>query len=201
MPENEASHAEYIAHWLKLLEHPLPVPLSYEILQGGISGAATYRILHPGGSSILKVVPAQSPAVVLTRGEREIEFYRLFSNRLPIATPEVLACHGPSSEGCALLLRAYDPMPEVAGWTVEEYRTAARELAWLHTMFWGECDKLKPYAWLQQPSNDLRGCQEDALAAWRALWEQERLKKLFGTAVIGRLEEGIGMLTGSDPAI
>lgn len=59
----------------------------YEVLPGGISGVATYRVRVANEYLILKIVEATHPRDVRERAAREILFYRNLTDRIPVHVP------------------------------------------------------------------------------------------------------------------
>jgi hypothetical protein len=188
------SHPEHARSWLDRLAYRPGDVTRVEVLGSSPSGAWTCRLDVGDEGLILKVVSAASPPYVLERGRREVLFYRHFSDIVPVRTPEIVASYGPASDGCALLLRVYDPPPAIAGWGQELYRTAATELAMLHASYWDSTDGLDGLGWLRQPHGDDPGpaiSPAAALSSWRALWTQRRFATVFDPPAMRAIETGI----------
>lgn len=187
------SQLRTVERWLEVLAYRPRDRIRVAVLRAGPSGASTFRLGHGDEQLILKVVPADSPPHALERGRREVRFYHHLSSAVPLRTPEVLALHESSPEGCALLLRAGDAPPRIADWGCSLYRIMASQLAALHATYWDRTDELERFAWLRGFGDAPGGAPSpaQALASWRALWRQPRLTAVFGTRVVRAIETGI----------
>lgn len=199
MSQATSLHQERIQHWLDVLGYRPRGELRFQLLRDGRSGAFTYRIRSVGEALILKIVLAESPPEVVGRGVREVLFYSRLAGTIPLLLPEVVASYGPEEgatlDGLALLLKEYRSPQPVASWDPDQYEAVARQLARLHALYWGKAEKLARLEWLRQPNDDFSPLRESALSAWRALWAQERLVKVFDALVIDRIEKALDHLT------
>jgi aminoglycoside phosphotransferase len=140
--------------------------LHYAVLQGGISGASTYRIHGSGVDAVLKVASRDAPAATLERARRELRFYLDLATAIPVRVPRLLGWAEEES-GLALLLAAHAPAqsPRRA-----DFGGIARNIALLHAAFWDKTEALSEYGWLR-PANRAtdREAVERARQWWRAL--------------------------------
>lgn len=221
---------EVVEGWLKLLGYRRNGPLRIEALRDGRSGAVTCRVVDAGEEMVLKAVLSESPRWVLERGTREVLFYSRLAGIVPVTVPEVVATYGPVDEPArgdatqrqptsresidnlddglggglevcsALLLKAYRAPEPVRRWSRAKYEAVAKQLARLHSVHWGMTDGLRLFEWLRRPAVDFSSSRDPAHAAWRALWEQERLAGVFDGAVTGVIENALECLAGSSGA-
>src|SRR5437899_12930805 len=82
MKQQQWAHRQEIKHYLKKM-HRSPEHLqAYQILQGGSSGAATYRLQMTDEELILKVTRTESERGVRERAQRELSCYQILIPRL-----------------------------------------------------------------------------------------------------------------------
>jgi aminoglycoside phosphotransferase (APT) family kinase protein len=142
--------------------------LHYELLQGGISGTATYRVVLPNEQVVLKVAEPSSPYHVLERARREILFYRDLAERIPLRVPAVLGL-APDKSSPWLCLRAYDPAPPIDTWIDQHYLDIAEQLGRFHAAFWNDTQQLSHLPWLRKQSPADPATRRQAAVSWRAL--------------------------------
>jgi Ser/Thr protein kinase RdoA (MazF antagonist) len=176
-----------------------PTIRDYEVLQGGISGAATYRVHSAGQHVVLKIVEAISPPDLLERAEREISFYSALSARIPLRVPAVL---GISTDASAygLCLRAYRPAFAVETWNERNYTELAQELGRFHATFWNSTDQLshlrslRKHTWSSDPSTLLQ-----ASASWRGLLQRPQNRDKVSPDELTWIDRVLSRLDGLNP--
>jgi hypothetical protein len=197
MHAHAGTQVRAVRRWLEVLAYPRREVSRVVALRSGASGASTYRVEFGDETLILKVVAPGSPPHILERGWREVLFYRHLAPLVPVRTPEVLASHGPSPDGRAVLLRAYAAPPGIASWVPARYRTAASQLAALHASYWNRTDELHHFAWLRGSGDPARATSPAAaLVTWRALWRQQRLADIFDAGTVSAIEAGVDQVDG-----
>lgn len=141
-----------------------------ETLRGGISGAATYRVIvAPVGAIVCKLTRAGCAHYVWERALREWRFYRHLRPHQPLRTPRMLASTC-DERGLALALTAYHSPIPASQWTRRGFLAVADHLAHLHAAHWNDTESLATHAWLRR-----RGFtsspreRERATVAWRTL--------------------------------
>ncbi len=163
-----------------------------ELLSGGVSGAATYRVHGLTELCVLKVIAADSAAYVRARGCREIYFYDELAARIPLHTPRVLGSLIEESGSCALLLAAYTPMKPASELKGAEFTEIARELASFHAVYWNHTDQLDNLSWLEKPKpSDLTKDARHAYETWQALAQQPQLREVLTDATLGEIESAL----------
>jgi Ser/Thr protein kinase RdoA (MazF antagonist) len=173
LDDDETRHRDRIAAGLCSMELESAIR-GYEVLQGGISGAATHRVHVAGRPVVLKIVEAGSPPELLERAEREMSFYRALSHRIPLRVPAML---GMSTQGStySLCLQGYRPVPAVVSWTERYYVEIAHELGRFHATFWNRTRLLSHFRWLRihrwtcAPS-----LVQQAAASWRGAFQRHQ---------------------------
>jgi Ser/Thr protein kinase RdoA (MazF antagonist) len=176
-----------------------PTIREYEVLQGGISGAATYRVHVAGRHVILKIVDAGSPPALLERAEREIDFYRALSDRIPLRVPAIV---GISTDASAygLCLRAYRPAMAVETWNERYYTELAQELGRFHATFWNRTDQLshlqslRKHTWSSDSSTLL-----EAAAWWRSLLQRPRSRTEVSPHELSWIDQSLSRLDELEP--
>lgn len=156
-----------------------------ELLGGGASGAATYRVHGLSEPCVLKVVAADSPGYLRARGRREVRFYEELAAHLPLRTPRVLASSVEPSGACALLLGAYAPMKAAPEVSEAEFADIAAQLAGFHAVYWNRTGPLEALSWLEGPKAvDLTRDAAHAAETWRTLARLPQFQKLLTDAVL-----------------
>jgi Ser/Thr protein kinase RdoA (MazF antagonist) len=179
MRDDNAAHQRRIEEALAWIERE-PISLrGYAELQGGVSGAYTYRLELAMQDAVLKVVMPGSDPQVLACGRREVAFYRELAPQIPLGVPHVLGLYA-DSDSVALLLAAYRPAPPLSEWTGHDYLTIAEQLARLHAAYWNATGSLSGLAWLHRPAErtSVESVRE-AATYWRALAAESRFAGVF----------------------
>ena len=140
---------------------------SYQILQGGISGAATYWLHTVGEELVCKFTRAGSKPGILERALRELRFYQSLAPLLSLRVPQVLA-HVQNTQGIALLLKACRPSPPASSWQPEDYFEVASQLGQFHATFWNSTEQVGAYSWLRKDSEQN---VQQAIIQWQVLSE------------------------------
>lgn len=155
------------------------VILRHEVLQGGISGASTYRVHLPGEQVMLKITDEDSPAYVRERARREVFFYRDLAHHIPLRIPAVLDSAAGAS-ATWLCLVSYEPAPPIGTWTEQQYLEIARQLGEFHAAFWDSTQQLSDLPWLRlaMQSTDPTDILQ-AADAWHALAQQPRFRDIL----------------------
>lgn len=174
-------HAEdMLRMWLPAVQLDPAQLQHYELLHGGVSGSAVYRLYGFAHPYILKITLADAPPYVHERAQRELAFYQSPVASLPIAIPQLYAAvMDPAGAGSALLLAAYHPMPQPSKWTSAQYMTVAQQLAQLHARYWGRTEQLSIHPWLRPYHEPAAQTIADAREAWWALQQKPRFAALF----------------------
>ena len=160
-----------------------------ELLSGGVSGAATYRVHGLTEPCVLKIIAAESAAYVRARGYREIRFYNELAARIPLHTPRVLGSLIEESGFCALLLAAYTPIKPARELDDAEFTEIARELASFHAVYWDHTDQLDNLSWLVKPKPlDLTKDARHAYETWQALAQQPQFYEVLTDATLRNIE-------------
>lgn len=163
-----------------------------ELLSGGVSGAATYRVHGLAEPCVLKVTAAESAAYVRARGYREICFYDELAARIPLHTPRVLASLIEASGYCALLLAAYTPMKPANELNDAEFTDIAKQLASFHAVYWNCTDQFDSLSWLEKPKVlDLTRDARHAYETWRALAQQSQFFEILTDSTLRDLEAAL----------
>lgn len=169
-----------------------------ELLSGGASGAATYRVHGFCEPCVLKVVAAESAAHLWAGGRREIRFYDELAAHLPLRTPRVLASLVEASGYAALLLEAHTPIKPATELNSAEFTEMAGQLARFHAVYWDRTGPLDALAWLEKPQLDLTREVRHASATWRALAGQPQLQAVLTGSVLRDVEVALTEL-GTKP--
>jgi Ser/Thr protein kinase RdoA (MazF antagonist) len=186
---DDAVHHGRITACLRLLQRDAG-SFRFEVLQGGVSGAATYRVSLENEQIVLKVAGEGAPSYVLERARRELRFYRELAGRIPLRVPELLGVA--EAAGPCLALRAYSPVPPIETWTEEHYLDIAKQLSRFHALFWNRTDQLARLPWLRvhrwRPDSAL---MERAAAAWRHLANDPDRQRILTPDEIGWIKEAM----------
>jgi Ser/Thr protein kinase RdoA (MazF antagonist) len=169
MMQQEWARRQEIEHCLKKM-HRSPEQLqAYQILQEGISGAATYRLQMTGEELVLKVTSMESERSVRERAQRELSFYQTLAPRLTLHAPQMVA-HVRDTKMIALLLAVYEPSAPPIQWQERQYLQVAEQLAQLHASFWKNTELVTHLSWLRREQWTLSGLQlHQAAQQWQAL--------------------------------
>ncbi|HEV2460083.1 MAG TPA: aminoglycoside phosphotransferase family protein, partial [Ktedonobacterales bacterium] len=179
MSENDTAHRRRIEGALARVHGGQASFVGFEVLQGGISGAYTYRLHLADKDAVLKVVLPGADSQVLARGQREIAFYRDLTPRIPLRVPHVLGLHADAAS-VALLLAAYRPAPQASEWAEQDYLTVAEQLARLHAIYWNATESLSGLTWLHRPAECMSAeSVRQASTCWRALAAEPRFAGVF----------------------
>jgi len=160
--------------------HSSPEQLrGYQTLQGGISGAVTYRLQMVQGDLICKITHAQSDLSVLQRAQREYLFYQQMASSLPLRVPHMVAqVHDP--KGIALLLTAYQAAPPAEQWQEEHYVAVAKQLGQFHAAFWRNTKQLAQSSWLRKSDENTSDLQmQQAEIQWQAIQQDPPVVSLI----------------------
>lgn len=178
-----------------------PAIARYDVLQGGISGAFTYRVRLANDTLVLKIAGAESSPDALDRFRREIMFYRLLAGRVSLRVPAVLGLSAdePSPWLC---LRAYQPAPPIESWEQRHYLEIAGQLGWFHAAFWNREAELSHLVWLRRPDGvtDPATLQR-AAASWHALQQQLPLHDAVTPVEIAWIEAMLSRVDRLDAAL
>jgi Ser/Thr protein kinase RdoA (MazF antagonist) len=175
METDETTHRARVTGGLHLAGLD-PTITRHEILQGGISGAATYRVGLPNEHVVLKVTEADDSYYLVERAQREMGFYRELADRIPLAVPKVRGLSRDASTR-VICLRAYDPAPPIDAWTEGDYLEVATQLGRFHALFWDDVQRLAHLLWLRRERWPADPAQ--AAAIWRVLLEEPVRQKLL----------------------
>jgi thiamine kinase-like enzyme len=160
-----------------------------ELLSGGVSGAATYLVYGLSESCVLKVVAAESPDPVRSRGQREIHFYNELAPHIPLHTPRVLASLIEESGYCALLLEAYAPMKPASELSDAEFAEITQQLASFHALYWNRTERLNDFSWIEKPKRvDLTHDARHASETWQTLAQQPQFRELLTDSSLRDIE-------------
>lgn len=179
MEQQERVDRQQLEYFLNKMGYPPEHLEGYQILQGGVSGAATYRLQLREGEFICKVTRAQSEQSIFERAQREFLFYQQLAPHVPLRIPHIVArvC---DPHGIALLLSAYQPSPPASQWQEQEYVEAARQIGELHATFWKTTEQTAQYSWLQRPNEPMSELQiKQAETQWQALQEDVHVSRLI----------------------
>ena len=171
MEQQDRVYRQQIEYFLNKMDYPPEHLQGYQILQGGISGAATYRLQMIEGEFVCKITRAQSEQYGFERAQREFLFYQQLAPRVPLRVPHVVA-HVRDPQGTALLLSAYQPSPPASQWQEEDYVEAARQIGELHATFWKNTEQIAQCSWLQRRKEHISKLQvKQVEAQWQAMQE------------------------------
>ncbi len=169
MKQLEWARRQEIEQCLKKM-HRSPEQLqAYQILQGGSSGAATYRLQMTGEELVLKVTSMGSERSVRERAQRELSFYQTLVPRLTLLAPHMIA-HVHDTKAIALLLTVYEPSAPPIQWQEQQYLKVAEQLAQLHASFWKNTEAVTQFSWLRREQWTLSVLQlQQATQQWQAI--------------------------------
>jgi len=180
VPERvDIPHRDILARCLATLGTDPDHLLGYDVLAGGASGASVYRLRFPPGDLVLKVTRPESPAYLLERARREIQFYRHLASNVQVQVPRVIASRCDNAIGACLLLEAYEPSHPPAAWTETRYVQAAEQLGRFHAAFWGEVRDLSTFGWLRR----IKELAEADIRRASTHWERLRAEGRFETVL------------------
>lgn len=163
-----------------------------ELLSGGASGAATYRVHGLSEPCVLKVVAAESPAYLRARGRREVRFYRELAAHVPLQTPHVLGGLVEASGACALLLAAYAPIEPASELKGADFAEIAEQLAGFHAVYWDRTAPFDAPPWTEKPKTvDLTHDAQHASRTWQVLARQPQFQELLTDATLRDLEAAL----------
>lgn len=169
-----------------------------ELLGGGASGAATYRVYGLAEPCVLKVIEAGSPDYLRTRGQREICFYRQLAVHVPLRTPQVMASVLEESGYCALLIAAYSPIASANELNMTQFVEVAEQLAGFHAVHWNRTDLLGGFPWIEQPKIvDLSQAAHHAAQCWRKLGQQSQFRELLTGLRLRQIEAALGEISAT----
>ena len=175
----EQSRKQEIEYFLSKMHYAPEQLQSYRLLQGGISGAATYWLHMTNEELVCKITRVDSERSVLERAQRELHFYQLLAPQLPLRVPQVLASVQ-DAQGIVLLLMAYRPSPPARLWLQEQYVEVASQLGRLHAPFWKKTERAAQYSWLRRHTGNISVQRMQwAKEQWQALQEDARLMSLI----------------------
>ncbi len=97
---------------------------------------------------VLKEPQGATRAGMAGAGRREVNFYRILADQLPLRTPQLMASH-PDGEWLALSVLSGGREPE--HWSAQDYLLATDKLVELHDRFWALGEDLKIFPWLTRP--------------------------------------------------
>ncbi len=164
-----------------------------ELLSGGVSGAATYRVHGLTEPCVLKVTVAESAAYVRARGYREIRFYDELAAGIPIHTPRVLASLIEESGYCALLISAHEPMKAATELNDADFTDIAKQLASFHAVYWNRTNQVDNRLWLEKPKTlDLTDDARHAYETWQTLARQPQFYEVLTDSTLRDLEAALG---------
>lgn len=176
MEQNDSTHFQQIEHYLQKLLQISGQLQSYQILQGGSSGATTYRLQLAGEELILKVAHMEGKQRVRERAQRELSCYQTLLPHLPLHTPQVVA-YSRDTQAIALLLKAYEPTPSPTQWQQWHYLEVAEQLGHLHASFWQNTEQLARFPWLRNHAEMLTTNQvQHAEHRWQRLSDNPRFQ-------------------------
>jgi len=170
-----------------------------DVLAGGASGAASYRVALPGGPAVLKLVTAEADAVQRQRAAREAAFYHELAPRLSVRTPAVLASAAEPDGSRALLLRAYGPPRTLHELSDGDMAAVVAMLVGLHAAFWGQADLVQRYAWLGHgPAPDSAGEFEHAVQMWHTQAAYAPLQGAISAETLAALSQWYAVLQAAE---
>jgi thiamine kinase-like enzyme len=160
-----------------------------ELLSGGASGAATYRVQGLPKPCVLKVTNAKSAVEVRARGHREIRFYDKLAAHMPLRTPLVLASLIEESGYCALLLAAYESMKPANELNNETFVEIAQQLGRFQALYWNRTNQLDTHSWLAKPKTpDLTNDAKHAYETWQLLAQQPQFREILTDTTLRDIE-------------
>jgi Ser/Thr protein kinase RdoA (MazF antagonist) len=196
MRQSEWTHRQRIEYCLKKMYREPSQLQAYQILQGGISGATTYRLQMMGEELVLKVTSMESERSVRERAQRELSFYQTVIPRLPLRAPHVLA-HLCDAREIALLLTAYEPSAPPMQWQEGQYLKVAKQLAQLHASFWKKTEQVAQFSWLRQQQWTLSALQmQQVTQQWQALRNDPRFQLLIPPSRYQRVVSLLSLMGG-----
>lgn len=137
-----------------------------ELLSGGQSGAAVYRVQGEGDGTILKLTRADAPRHLIEQARREARFYRELAPMLPIPVPRVIELADEDEGDIAIVLAEYVPAPRIERWVEDDFLQIARQLGQLHGAFWNCSDEVP--AWVERKPPISRNRLDAAIHRWAA---------------------------------
>jgi len=149
-----------------------------ELLSGGQSGAAVYRVQRGEEAAILKLTRADAPRHLIEQARREARFYRELAPILPISVPRVIGVSDDADEDVAILLAEETPAPHVDHWSDADFLIVARQLGRLHGAFWDRPDLIP--SWVESRPQLLPERQQVAIRRWRSLADHPKFRTLIG---------------------
>ena len=163
--------AQNIEFWLGRLGEKIPAKFTWDALTEGASGSSTYRLHLPHSDVVLKATNSSSPNYMIERARREVGFYRNSSLAEPLQIPQLLGSFDESDVGCAILLKAYEPMKVASQWNRQDYLEIVDHLARFHAIFWNKIEALADCTWLRPLSEEpgIECCSP--LPVWQKLRE------------------------------
>jgi|SRR5579884_476682 len=197
---DDASHRDLLAGCLRSLG-PEVAASSYDVLAGGISGAATYRV-DPGDERVvLKIAAADSSPVVQERARREINFYRNLANRIPLRVPDFLDAAADATAPW-LCLQAYRPPPPIQTWSRQQYVEIAQQLGRFHAAFWDRTEDLSGMHWLRRHDQPLTApILERAVESWHELAAQPNYRTVLLPVELAWIETMVEKMDQPLPAL
>lgn len=197
---DDTRHRDLLAACLRSLGREEAVT-HYDVLAGGISGAATYRVDLGDERVVLKIAAPDSSPVVRERVRREINFYRRLADRTPLRVPDFLdsAADAPATWLC---LRAYRPAPPIRTWSRQQYEEIAHQLGKFHAAFWDRTQELSGMRWLRRHDQPLAmSILERAVESWHGLAEQPDYQDILSTDVLAWIETMVGRMDWPLPVL
>ncbi|GAC1519747.1 MAG: hypothetical protein NVS2B16_26310 [Chloroflexota bacterium] len=175
--------------------------LQYDLLQGGISGAVTYRVHLPDDTVVLKFADAAGSRGAWERSRREALFYRDLARRIPLPVPAVLGMSTGESAGW-ICLRAYSPVPPIETWDERQYLEIARDLGRFHAAFWNGAGQVSHLPWLRQRAASTDpATRRRASASWRNLLAQPRHRSIVSPRDTARIDAMISHVDRLDAVL
>jgi len=197
---NDAVHRDRVAACLRALGRDHTI-VRYEVLQGGISGAPTYRVHLANEQVVLKIAAETSPPGVLACARREIHFYRDLADSIPLQIPAVLGTISDTSASC-LCLRAYQVAPPIETWSERHYREIAGQLGQFHAAFWKRTEELSHLSWLRQLASPPDGTTlQHATESWHALAGLPNYQTVLTSAEIAWIEAMVSHMDYTDSVL
>ncbi len=148
-----------------------------ELLSGGQSGAAVYRLDLDGGHAILKLMRADAPRHLIEQARREVRVYRELANTLPIPAPRVIGVSDEAGEDIAILLAEETPVPHVDHWSDADFLIVAGQLGRLHGAFWDRGDVIP--SWVERVPALAPDRLENALRRWNSLGDHPKYRSII----------------------
>jgi len=168
----------------------------YEMLPGGRSGAATYRLRFSDRDLILKVALPGSPVHLLEGARREVLFYRHLAADVGVRVPAAIASHDDDATGVCLLLAALEPAPDPAAWTAARFIETADLLGRFHSTFWGKDGDLSTMGWLRRDEESAAAASHRAADLWQRLSTQPRFGAILAAERVAWLLRLLQLLEG-----